>query len=157
MGNKENVYGEGNYEATRDYNDATKKFVESGKVDAGGARRRARSPREAAEMKQAEQAALLAREGFAARSRNRRRRACARGIRARDDQSAQVEIANVKPTERIHHAALRRHLLRRRPDCRAVRFRRDRRGRGEIAKILFFIFLVLFVVSLVAGLIRRGT
>jgi uncharacterized membrane protein YtjA (UPF0391 family) len=29
-------------------------------------------------------------------------------------------------------------------------------GAAEIAKILFFIFLVLFVVSLVAGLIRRG-
>jgi uncharacterized membrane protein YtjA (UPF0391 family) len=29
-------------------------------------------------------------------------------------------------------------------------------GATEIAKILFFVFLVLFVVSLVAGLIRRG-
>src|SRR5215218_9929101 len=29
-------------------------------------------------------------------------------------------------------------------------------GAAEIAKILFFIFLVLFVVSLVAGLMRRG-
>ena len=29
-------------------------------------------------------------------------------------------------------------------------------GAVEIAKILFFIFLILFVVSLVAGLIRRG-
>lgn len=29
-------------------------------------------------------------------------------------------------------------------------------GAVEIAKILFFIFLVLFVVSLVAGLLRRG-
>ncbi|HWZ73698.1 MAG TPA: DUF1328 domain-containing protein [Casimicrobiaceae bacterium] len=29
-------------------------------------------------------------------------------------------------------------------------------GAVEIAKILFFIFLVLFVVSLVAGLFRRG-
>jgi uncharacterized membrane protein YtjA (UPF0391 family) len=29
-------------------------------------------------------------------------------------------------------------------------------GAVEIAKILFFIFLVLFVVSLVFGLIRRG-
>ena len=26
----------------------------------------------------------------------------------------------------------------------------------EIAKILFFIFVVLFVISLVAGLVRRG-
>ena len=29
-------------------------------------------------------------------------------------------------------------------------------GATEIAKILFFIFLVLFIVSLVAGLIKRG-
>ena len=28
-------------------------------------------------------------------------------------------------------------------------------GAAEIAKVLFFIFLVLFVVSLVAGLLRR--
>jgi uncharacterized membrane protein YtjA (UPF0391 family) len=29
-------------------------------------------------------------------------------------------------------------------------------GATEIAKILFFVFIVLFVVSLVAGLIKRG-
>jgi uncharacterized membrane protein YtjA (UPF0391 family) len=29
-------------------------------------------------------------------------------------------------------------------------------GAVEIAKVLFFIFLVLFVVSLIAGLMRRG-
>jgi uncharacterized membrane protein YtjA (UPF0391 family) len=29
-------------------------------------------------------------------------------------------------------------------------------GATEIAKILFFIFLILFIVSLVAGLIKRG-
>jgi uncharacterized membrane protein YtjA (UPF0391 family) len=29
-------------------------------------------------------------------------------------------------------------------------------GAAEIAKILFFVFVALFVVSLVAGLIRRG-
>ena len=29
-------------------------------------------------------------------------------------------------------------------------------GATEIAKILFFIFLVLFIVSLVAGLLKRG-
>jgi uncharacterized membrane protein YtjA (UPF0391 family) len=29
-------------------------------------------------------------------------------------------------------------------------------GAVEIAKILFFVFVVLFVVSLVAGLVRRG-
>ncbi len=30
-------------------------------------------------------------------------------------------------------------------------------GATEIAKILFFVFLVLFIVSLVAGVIKRGT
>jgi uncharacterized membrane protein YtjA (UPF0391 family) len=30
-------------------------------------------------------------------------------------------------------------------------------GAAEIAKVLFFIFLVLFVVSLVVGLFRRGS
>jgi uncharacterized membrane protein YtjA (UPF0391 family) len=29
-------------------------------------------------------------------------------------------------------------------------------GATEIAKILFFVFLVLFIVSLVAGLLKRG-
>ncbi|MEO8303264.1 MAG: DUF1328 domain-containing protein [Betaproteobacteria bacterium] len=29
-------------------------------------------------------------------------------------------------------------------------------GAAEIAKLLFFVFLILFVVSLVAGLLRRG-
>ena len=29
-------------------------------------------------------------------------------------------------------------------------------GATEIAKVLFFVFLVLFIVSLVAGMIRRG-
>jgi uncharacterized membrane protein YtjA (UPF0391 family) len=29
-------------------------------------------------------------------------------------------------------------------------------GAAEIAKILFFVFLVLFVVSLIAGTLRRG-
>ena len=29
-------------------------------------------------------------------------------------------------------------------------------GATEIAKVLFFIFVVLFVISLVAGLVRRG-
>jgi uncharacterized membrane protein YtjA (UPF0391 family) len=29
-------------------------------------------------------------------------------------------------------------------------------GAAEIAKVLFFVFLVLFVVSLLAGVIKRG-
>ena len=33
MGKGNNEYGEGNYKASRKYNDATKKFVESGRVE----------------------------------------------------------------------------------------------------------------------------
>jgi hypothetical protein len=33
MGKPENVYGEGNYDASRKYNEAAKKFAQSGKVD----------------------------------------------------------------------------------------------------------------------------
>jgi hypothetical protein len=58
MGTKQNVYGEGNYEATRQYNAATKKFIEAGSVEKA-ARDRPNSPEEASQMKQAEQAALL--------------------------------------------------------------------------------------------------
>ena len=61
MGSKqnENVYGEGNYKATREYNAATKKFVESGRVEAAARDAAPRSEQEAQEMKAAEQAALL--------------------------------------------------------------------------------------------------
>ena len=59
MGTKQNVYGEGNYAASRQYNEATKKFVESGRVDAAAREAAPKSPQEAADMKQAEQAALL--------------------------------------------------------------------------------------------------
>lgn len=60
---KRNVYGEGNYQATRDYNAATKRFVESGRVDAAARDAAPRSAAEAQEMKQAEQAALLRAKG----------------------------------------------------------------------------------------------
>ena len=59
MSTKQNVYGEGNYEASRQYNEATKKFVESGRVDEAARAAAPKSPQEAADMKQAEQAALL--------------------------------------------------------------------------------------------------
>ena len=39
---------------------------------------------------------------------------------------------------------------------RIVSLRKEGMGATEIAKILFFIFVVLFVISLVAGLVRRG-
>ena len=57
--NKDNVHGEGNYEASRQYNEATKEFVASGKVDKAARDAAPRDAGEAAEMKQAEQAALL--------------------------------------------------------------------------------------------------
>lgn len=63
MGTKDNVHGEGNYEATRLYNAATKKFVESGKVDEAARDAAPRSPEEDRQMKQAEQAALLRAKG----------------------------------------------------------------------------------------------
>jgi hypothetical protein len=60
---KKNVYGEGNYEATRDYNSRTKKFIESGRVDAAAKAAAPRSPAEAQDMKHAEEAALLRAKG----------------------------------------------------------------------------------------------
>ena len=59
MGSKDNVHGEGNYDATRQYNEATKKFIEAGKVDKAARDAAPRNAEEAADMKQAEQAALL--------------------------------------------------------------------------------------------------
>ncbi len=59
MGTKQNVYGEGNYEATRQFNESSKKFVDSGRVDQAARDAAPKNEREAAEMKQAEQAALL--------------------------------------------------------------------------------------------------
>lgn len=59
MTTKQNVYGEGNYEASRQYNEATKKFVESGRVEEAARDAAPKSAQEAADMKQAEQAALL--------------------------------------------------------------------------------------------------
>lgn len=59
MGSKDNVHGEGNYEASRQYNEATKRFVESGKVDQAARDAAPHSAAEAQEMRDAEQAALL--------------------------------------------------------------------------------------------------
>ena len=63
MASKRNEYGEGNYAATRQYNRATKRFVESGRVERAARDAAPRSPEEAAEMKRAEQAALLRAKG----------------------------------------------------------------------------------------------
>lgn len=63
MAGKRNEYGDGNYEATRQYNRATKKFVESGRVERAARDAAPRSQEEATEMKRAEQAALLRAKG----------------------------------------------------------------------------------------------
>lgn len=63
MPGKRNVHGEGNYEATRKYNEATKKFIASGRVEDAAREAAPRTPREAGEMKLAEQAALLRAKG----------------------------------------------------------------------------------------------
>jgi len=52
-------YGEGNYEATRRYNEATRRFVESGRVERAARAAAPETPAVAADLARAEQAALL--------------------------------------------------------------------------------------------------
>ena len=59
MTDKRNVHGEGNYEASRQYNEATKRFVESGRVERAARDAAPRDAEEAVALKQAECAALL--------------------------------------------------------------------------------------------------
>ena len=59
MADKPNIQGEGNYDASRQYDDATKKFVNSGRVEKAARAAAPRSAREAEEMSEAEHAALL--------------------------------------------------------------------------------------------------
>ncbi len=59
MTTKPNELGEGNYKASREYNEATKKFVESGRVEAAAKAAAPRNAGEAREMLRAERAALL--------------------------------------------------------------------------------------------------
>ena len=54
MGKANNEYGEGNYKASRQYNEATKKFVESGRVDEAARDARPEDEVEALEMANAE-------------------------------------------------------------------------------------------------------
>ena len=56
MNPKDKEHGEGNYEATRQYNEATKKFVESGKVEEAAEKAKPRTQQEAKEIKDAERA-----------------------------------------------------------------------------------------------------
>ncbi len=55
MTTKDKEHGEGNYKASKEYNDATKKFVESGKVEEAARDAEPRNQQEAREMKDAEQ------------------------------------------------------------------------------------------------------
>ena len=47
-------HGEGNYKATRDYNERTKRFIDSGKVDQAAHDAAPHDEQEAAEMREAE-------------------------------------------------------------------------------------------------------
>ena len=55
MAAQDKEHGEGNYKATKDYNDATKKFVDSGKVDAAAEKAKPKDQNEAREMQDAEE------------------------------------------------------------------------------------------------------
>lgn len=54
MQKQDKEHGEGNYKASRDYNEATKEFVESGKVDEAARKAAPQSPQEEREMRAAE-------------------------------------------------------------------------------------------------------
>jgi hypothetical protein len=54
MSAKDKEYGEGNYKATRKYNEATKKFVESGRVEEAARKAAPESEIEAMQMANAE-------------------------------------------------------------------------------------------------------
>ena len=56
MGQKDKEHGEGNYKATEDYNERTKKFIDSGKVDEAAEKAKPQNQHEARDMEQAEQA-----------------------------------------------------------------------------------------------------
>jgi hypothetical protein len=52
---KKQVHGEGNYQATRDYNERTKDYLQSADVEKDAREAAPRSEQEAREMKKAEQ------------------------------------------------------------------------------------------------------
>lgn len=54
MTSKDKEHGEGNYKASKQYNDATKDFVESGKVEGAARDAEPRNQQEAREMREAE-------------------------------------------------------------------------------------------------------
>ena len=54
MQGKDKIEGEGSYTGSKDYNERTKKFVDSGKVDQAANEAQPRSEQEAHEMQKAE-------------------------------------------------------------------------------------------------------
>ena len=54
MAKTSGVEGEGSYTGSKNYNERTKKFIDSGRVDEAARRAKPRSKKEAREMKQAE-------------------------------------------------------------------------------------------------------
>lgn len=56
MSAKDKEHGEGNYKASRTYNEATKKFVESGRVEEAARKAQPKSETEASQMTSAEAA-----------------------------------------------------------------------------------------------------
>ena len=72
MGPKDKEHGEGNYKASREYNEATKKFVESGKVDEAARKARPQNQQEAREMEQAEQAGKAHAKGEGAKKQQQK-------------------------------------------------------------------------------------
>lgn len=53
---KDGVQGEGNYDAAREYNERTRRFVKSGRVDDAARAAEPSTPEEASELEQAEEA-----------------------------------------------------------------------------------------------------
>ena len=54
MGTNKNMQGEGNYDAAKKFNDAEKKFVDSGKVDQAARDAEPKNSKEEADMQRAE-------------------------------------------------------------------------------------------------------
>ena len=55
MTGKDKEHGEGNYKASKEYNDRTKNFVDSGKVEDAAQKAKPQNQQEAREMEKAEE------------------------------------------------------------------------------------------------------
>ena len=71
MGRKDGVEGEGSYTGSKNYNERTRKFVESGKVEEAAQKAKPESELEAAKMKEAEQIGRSHSKGEDPGSKNR--------------------------------------------------------------------------------------